>query len=525
MNDKTIPKHKANKSYVIIRKNIHELMKHMDSYLIASKYISGKCMIMKKTTPFPETVFEKYIIKFQDNNSPARIKHIPDSRVIDLLFNIENRQSLIAELGTNTIGDISNELGDIFLSKKSDWPFRKTDNEVGIGKGITNYSYKTVSLVKAEEIALQIRDNLCKCIEYLYNHELATLNDYIAFEKVLKSYLGLLYKQAWIHKYLYLLFPKLFTQFHSYDQRTSLLKMLGINHNIDSIFESDFHLVQICQHAHISSQFKFAHIIYRIPELFENIAYKEPRLVVVKSGTYGNWTINKADEAFLMWNKNMIDCSTLIPKEIASVFSEAAYPQSRSIRIVCKGTYYSLELSETNNQLYISFSDEFSSFLESEAKSRESEFVIYFQRMRANYYTFSLITIGNPTISCPDTYEEQIKHATSLTSSQLASIIAKREEIGVYKKTISTEQILIDPYLEEMCKRAANGYCQLCERTAPFTDRKGLPYLECRFIIPISEGGESKLKNITALCPNCNKKLAVINDPDDISHLLKKAKK
>lgn len=80
-------------------------------------------------------------------------------------------------------------------------------------------------------------------------------------------------------------------------------------------------------------------------------------------------------------------------------------------------------------------------------------------------------------------------------------------------------------YIAEASKRKAKGICQLCDKPAPFNDRNENPYLECHHIIWLSEGGADILENTAALCPNCHKKMHIINDPTDVKKLLHKASK
>lgn len=72
-----------------------------------------------------------------------------------------------------------------------------------------------------------------------------------------------------------------------------------------------------------------------------------------------------------------------------------------------------------------------------------------------------------------------------------------------------------------MQKRRAKGICQLCEKPAPFNDKNGNPYLECHHIIWLSEGGADELRNTVALCPNCHKKMHIVNDDEDVKKLQK----
>lgn len=52
----------------------------------------------------------------------------------------------------------------------------------------------------------------------------------------------------------------------------------------------------------------------------------------------------------------------------------------------------------------------------------------------------------------------------------------------------------------------AKGVCERCGQSAPFirkSDNK--PYLEVHHRVPLSQGGEDKLENAEALCPNCHR--------------------
>jgi 5-methylcytosine-specific restriction protein A len=71
----------------------------------------------------------------------------------------------------------------------------------------------------------------------------------------------------------------------------------------------------------------------------------------------------------------------------------------------------------------------------------------------------------------------------------------------------------------ELVKRRANGYCQLCVRPAPFKTANGEPYLESHHIIWLPEGGQDSIDNIVAPCPNCHRKMHMLNMGTDVQHL------
>ena len=69
-------------------------------------------------------------------------------------------------------------------------------------------------------------------------------------------------------------------------------------------------------------------------------------------------------------------------------------------------------------------------------------------------------------------------------------------------------------------KNRAKGKCELCNKPAPFYDKKGHPYLEAHHIKWLSNGGEDSTDNTVALCPNCHTKMHVLNKIEDIEKLL-----
>lgn len=76
-----------------------------------------------------------------------------------------------------------------------------------------------------------------------------------------------------------------------------------------------------------------------------------------------------------------------------------------------------------------------------------------------------------------------------------------------------------DAIVAEYAKRNANGICQLCGLPAPFSGHDGNPYLEVHHIVPESEGGADGIGNVVALCPNCHRKMHVLNLQADVERL------
>lgn len=98
--------------------------------------------------------------------------------------------------------------------------------------------------------------------------------------------------------------------------------------------------------------------------------------------------------------------------------------------------------------------------------------------------------------------------------------IAKAHSITNPKvRRISTKVIYRDRYISTYAKYRAKGHCQLCGLPAPFQDKAGHPYLETHHIVWLSDGGADSLGNTVALCPNCHRKMHILNDQEDIKRL------
>jgi 5-methylcytosine-specific restriction protein A len=95
----------------------------------------------------------------------------------------------------------------------------------------------------------------------------------------------------------------------------------------------------------------------------------------------------------------------------------------------------------------------------------------------------------------------------------------------VSSRKITSNAYIRDAYVAEFAKRRADGYCQLCEKPAPFSNRDGIPYLECHHIEWISKGGSDTIENTVALCPNCHRKMHEWNLKSDRDKLIEMSSK
>lgn len=116
--------------------------------------------------------------------------------------------------------------------------------------------------------------------------------------------------------------------------------------------------------------------------------------------------------------------------------------------------------------------------------------------------------------------EGEINEATVLTDKELEKKALNTSSKRKPKKTKSTATTYErNKYIAELAKRRAKGKCQLCLKKAPFKNKSGQPYLESHHIVWLSKGGMDSIDNTVALCPNCHKKIHVVNSSSDINKL------
>lgn len=105
--------------------------------------------------------------------------------------------------------------------------------------------------------------------------------------------------------------------------------------------------------------------------------------------------------------------------------------------------------------------------------------------------------------------------------------LAAQVKNGKAKKAQKSETTVYyrNPYVKEMVKHIAEGKCQMCSKEAPFYDKDSKPYLEEHHVNRLADGGSDTMDNVVALCPNCHRKIHVLNDEQDTILLEKIAEK
>jgi len=113
--------------------------------------------------------------------------------------------------------------------------------------------------------------------------------------------------------------------------------------------------------------------------------------------------------------------------------------------------------------------------------------------------------------------EKKVKRLSTTDIAQKAKEVKGKP--GTRKVVSSTYER--NTYVVEYTRQRANGVCELCNSKAPFTNSKGEPYLEVHHIHWLSKGGDDAIENTVALCPNCHRKMHILNLEEDAKYLEK----
>lgn len=139
-----------------------------------------------------------------------------------------------------------------------------------------------------------------------------------------------------------------------------------------------------------------------------------------------------------------------------------------------------------------------------------------------NVWIFPLKTKGSVALTQKELEEyrhDQVEKVKQLSPEELKQKAINRGAEKGSSRTVTSNVYVRDEFIAAQTKANAHGFCELCEKPAPFNDKDGNPYLESHHVIWLSRGGADKLSNTVALCPNCHKKMHIVDDEKDIAKL------
>ena len=116
--------------------------------------------------------------------------------------------------------------------------------------------------------------------------------------------------------------------------------------------------------------------------------------------------------------------------------------------------------------------------------------------------------------------KEKAKIVRKLSQEEIKEKV-KNIKSNVVTKEVKTVYRERNQFIAEYTKNRANGICDLCGEPAPFFDKNGNPYLELHHVITLANGGPDVIYNTVAICPNCHRRIHVLNNREDTEKLEK----
>lgn len=109
--------------------------------------------------------------------------------------------------------------------------------------------------------------------------------------------------------------------------------------------------------------------------------------------------------------------------------------------------------------------------------------------------------------------KEKFEKALQLSDEELLENVKKIEAKKEKRKAkqVTSQRYDRNAHIAAYAVRRANGLCQLCGNLAPFIKPNGIPFLEVHHIQWLSDEGLDVPENTVALCPNCHRKMHILD--------------
>jgi 5-methylcytosine-specific restriction endonuclease McrA len=119
---------------------------------------------------------------------------------------------------------------------------------------------------------------------------------------------------------------------------------------------------------------------------------------------------------------------------------------------------------------------------------------------------------------CVRTDEVREREARTLADEELRERALSASQAEPERRLTRSYYHARNGYVAAYVKRASKGFCDLCGNRAQF-ENDGVPYLECHHVKTLAEGGLDTVNNTVALCPNCHRRVHVLQSISDNTQL------
>lgn len=179
--------------------------------------------------------------------------------------------------------------------------------------------------------------------------------------------------------------------------------------------------------------------------------------------------------------------------------------EEEALYIINEAKKYGVKIDES----WVNIFDSFYRIKKSQIEWKETQKFNFYERFPQMYGDFC---------------ELKSNYFNSISSKQLKEdLLEKESHTDKTQKTVQTSLSIRSVYIKEFARKVANGICQLCDNKAPFLDKQGKPFLEVHHIHYLSKGGSDTIDNVVAICPNCHRKVHLLELEEDEKKLKDKA--
>lgn len=141
------------------------------------------------------------------------------------------------------------------------------------------------------------------------------------------------------------------------------------------------------------------------------------------------------------------------------------------------------------------------------------------QRKIRNYSLLKYVAYLYEKFGVPPTVDKELTKKKKSRLRKLKNELKDFDRQHPKSKITESEVIQRSSIVATIVKERAAGVCQLCNKPAPFYNRSGEAYLECHHVEWVARGGADEVYNAVALCPNCHRKMHVLDESDDVAKL------
>ena len=200
--------------------------------------------------------------RFQKSFSIERLAAFEGMDILNYIFDLKSQDSLLYTL---LYKDGYGEFGSVKGAGVDFYPIYRTND--GGWNTKENGEKKRLSFERAIQVGRTYKNKLVNALRQVDPNRFNTIADYEEFERILKRNIGDDAKYIWIHKYLHMLYPDSFSEFHSWDFKKHFLCVMEIEPK-DTFYGMAGQIAEIRRHMKMQDYYRIAWTVYHFfPEV------------------------------------------------------------------------------------------------------------------------------------------------------------------------------------------------------------------------------------------------------------------